>query len=122
MRNYTIILLALTLFTSNAFAKRLAPKEVDQVVYQNKFLITAPDFASLYQGMPHNGGYLLVRDYKTKKRICLHEVYKVNYIKGLETDVQDVFIKRMELKGEFLIVDNEKKERFKIPIDYLCKK
>lgn len=95
--------------------KRAAPAEIEPIIHGG-VRYTVPHFASLNEGMEHNGGYVEATDMRTDKRIWLKEVYRPGYRSGLERDVQDVFITSMSLEGDKLVIIDEEGRRFDIPL------
>lgn len=98
-----ILVIFLLIISSQTFAKRLAPKVV-KPVYHNGIEYSAPPFV----GRNQNGGYVEAKNRKTGQRIWLKRVYKIDYEKNLEKDVQDVFIKSLKVEGDTLIVTDER--------------
>ena len=47
------------------------------------------------------------------------QIYVVRFIVGLERDVQDVFIQTMALKGNTLLITNERKSAYQLDLDSL---
>jgi hypothetical protein len=52
--------------------------------------------------------------------IFLKQLYEVTYKKNLESDVQDNFITKLEIRNKELVVSSEKKEPVTIPLTYIC--
>jgi hypothetical protein len=49
-------------------------------------------------------------------RLWLREVYGARYDPRLEQDVQDVFIIRISVEGDALLVVDERRREFRIPL------
>jgi hypothetical protein len=93
---------------ADAWAKRMAPKEVKPVVHDG-VKYTAPH---------DNGrkGIVVALDEKTGKKLWDAVIYKVKIDSNLEEDVQWVFISGLEIKGDKLIVNNEKSENYSMDL------
>lgn len=108
MKRHLILLTAIaTLSASMAHAKRLAPKEVTPVEHDGIQYVVV--HFGVFNNTGQNGGYIEARDKKTKKKIWGLQVYKTEYDKNLESDVQDVFITGLKIDKDrkILIVENE---------------
>jgi hypothetical protein len=86
--------------------KRMAPKEVKPIVVKN-IKYTAPT---------NKMGYVVAKDVKTDSTIWEKQVYKINYDKYLETDVQDVFIDSLGLQEDYLIVHTENNKIYRLKL------
>jgi len=62
-----------------------------------------------------NGGFVQAWDAKTKKLLWDRMVYRTIYDRG-ETDVQDVFITKIRVIRDKLLVTNEADERFEMDL------
>jgi hypothetical protein len=102
------------LMANSAEAKRLAPKEVEPVVY-NGVKYIAPHWGYEY-GWKQNGGYIQAWDIKTGKKLWEKRVYEIKYDPWLEKDVQDVFITSLSIEDGKLVVINEEGRKYKIAI------
>ena len=106
-RQQLSILLGLVLpaiITSEAWAKRAAPKPVAPVVHEGvKYL--APNV---------NGreGKVEARSEKTGEKLWDAVIYTVKMDPNLEADVQWVFITRLAVRDGTLLVTNEKGEQY----------
>lgn len=99
---------------SSAEADRLAPKEVEPVIY-NGVKYVAPHWGYEY-GWKQNGGYVQAWDIKTGKKLWEKRIYEVKYDPQLEKDVQDVFITSLSIEDGKLVVINERNKKFKIDV------
>jgi hypothetical protein len=114
-----VTLLAFALIHVHAFAKRLPPEKVPPVMSDGvKYL--APhvtlDYQSTY-GLPSCPiGCIEARDAKSDKLLWQVLVYKIVYDSTLESDVQDVFIRSLEIKDGYLLVENELGEKFSVDL------
>jgi hypothetical protein len=110
MKTVAIVLLfALTaMISTDAWAKRTAPKDVKPIVHEGVKYLTPHD----------NGreGKIIAEDEKTGKKLWEAVVYKVKIDPNLEEDVQWVFISGLELHGNKLIVSNEKGDSYAVDI------
>ena len=115
-RMVILITLAGALCASMTYAKRAAPKEVLPVEHAGvQYVVT---HFGLFNGTGHNGGYIEARDKKSSKKLWGLQVYKTKYDKGLERDVQDVFISSITLNKDktLLIVKNERGKVYHVDI------
>jgi hypothetical protein len=97
-------LLFLLLCSGPAFAKRLAPAGVAPV--------TLGGLEYRAENTADCPGCLDVIDKKTGKRVNIICVYKITYNPLLERDVQWVFIKKLEVEEDRIIVTNEKGDAY----------
>jgi len=69
------------------------------------------------RGLGQNGGYVAAIDPASGKELWVAQVYVIEYVPKLETDVQDIFIEKLEpgAKGELKVVD-ERGRRFVLNI------
>ena len=61
-------------------------------------------------------GYVEAMDLKTRKKLWELQIYTVEYDRGLEPDVQDVFITSLAIKGSQLIVTDEHNEIYEVDL------
>jgi hypothetical protein len=99
-----ILFFLLFLAFSACFAKRAVPSPVPPIVKDGI------QYVANECGM----GCVKAIELKTKKELWKVTLYKIEFIKGLEEDVQWVFIKEMKLSGDKLIVTNERNDRYEI--------
>ncbi len=95
-----------------AQAKRSAPEPVTPIVHHGiRYVVPR-----LPEGCAHGqrGGCVQAWDVATNTLRWTRMVYSVRYEKGLESDVQDVFITGLQLVDGKLVVDNELGERFEM--------
>ena len=64
-------------------------------------------------------GCIEARNIQSGKLIWRCQVYIVKYDSDLEGDVQDVFIKNIKVKGNSLIVTNERKSEYQLNLNSL---
>lgn len=108
--------------------KRAAPPDVWPVVYNGvryvalrSRVVEWRDVNNGYMSwtdekLDQNGGYIEARDEKTDALLWRLKVYTVAHNAALERDVQDVFIKSMEIRDGALIVVNERGDRFSVDL------
>ena len=105
MKKSILLVLAVTMVSiSVAHAKRIAPKKVPPVS-KDRIEYRAP-----------RGQMGCVEAWKGKTLLWRRQIYVVKYTVGLERDVQDVFIKTMELKGNALLVKNERRSEYELDL------
>jgi len=110
VKKIAILMLALSLVAaSDAFAKRSAPNSVAPVRSgDTEFRVPQSQM-----------GCVEAWDVKQEQLIWRRQIYVVKYTVGLERDIQDVFIQSVELKGNTLIVKNERKSEYQLDLDSL---
>lgn len=64
-------------------------------------------------------GCIDARDIGSGELLWIRQVYVVKYDLDLEGDVQDVFIKNIKVKGNSLIVTNERKSEYQLNLNSL---
>ena len=101
MRKSTAWSVTITLFlfawVANAHGKRKAPDAVPPV-HNGGVQYVVKHWAG-DSGLKQNGGYVEAVDLATGKKLWGLTVYIVDYVSGLERDVQDVFITSMRFDG-----------------------
>ena len=105
---------SLLLVTLLAEAKRGAPAEVLPVTVGN-IEYSAPHRNGTHKQM----GFIEARDLKSGKLIWSRQIYSVKYDPALEGDLQDVFIKRITVEGNNLIIINEKNSKYQLNLNSL---
>ena len=105
---------SLLLATLVAEAKRGAPMEVLPVKVGN-IEYSAPH----RNGTQKQMGFIEARNLKSGKLIWNRQIYAVKYVPDLEGDVQDVFIRNIKVKGNSLIVTNERKSEYQLDLKTL---
>jgi len=91
------------------FAMRLPPKPVDKIVHEG-----------IEYRAPHElMGCIEAWHLKTGVRIWWKQIYAVRYNPKLETDVQDVYITNMKLKGNNLIIKDESGRKYSLNLSSL---
>jgi hypothetical protein len=101
-------LLLATIVTSPAWAKRMGPKPVTPAVHDGVKFVAANA----------NGreGKIEAQDEKSGQKLWDVVVYTVKIDPNLEEDVQWVFITRLEVRGDTLLVTNEKNEQYALDL------
>ena len=113
IRKFSLIS-SLLLVTLLAEAKRGAPAEVLPVTVRNIEYL-APHRNGTHKQM----GFIEARDLKSGKLIWSRQIYSVKYDPDLEGDVQDVYIKNLKVKGNSLIITNERKSEYQLNLKTL---
>jgi hypothetical protein len=110
MKKIAILMFALSLLvTSVAFAKRSPPENVPPV-----------RSGDVEFRVPHGQmGCLEAWNIKQNELLWRRQIYVVKYTVGLERDVQDVFIKSLELKDNSLLVKNERNSEYQLDLETL---
>jgi hypothetical protein len=104
----------LLLATLLAEAKRGTPAEVLPVTVGN-IEYSAPH----RNGTQKQMGFIEARVPKSGKLIWSRQIYVVKYNPALEGDVQDVFIKRITVEGNNLIITNERNSKYQLDLHSL---
>lgn len=102
------------LLSSPVQAKRAGPKDVPPVTVGG-VQYRVPHFG-VFHGKPQNGGHVQAWDLKSNQMLWDRVVYRIRYEPKLETDVQDVFITEIQVRGEHLFVKNERSEEFEMDL------
>ncbi len=98
-----------TLAASVAYGKRVAPRDVPSVSAGN----------TKYRAPRNHMGCIEAWDKARGKMMWRRQIYVVRYDLNLERDVQDVFVKMMELKGNVLIIRNERESEYQLDLKSL---
>jgi hypothetical protein len=91
----------------NAEADRTPPKTVEPVIFNDVQYVATSSVKM---------GYVEARDMKSVKKLWELQIYTVEYERGLEPDVQDVFITSLAINGNVLIVTNEHNEIYEVDL------
>ena len=105
---------SLLLATLLAEAKRRAsaevlPSKVENIEY------SAPHRNGSHKQM----GFIEARDLKSGKIIWSRQIYTVKYDPDLVGDIQEVFIKRITVEGNNLIITNERNSKYQLDLNSL---
>ncbi len=104
---HTIALMAL--LAANVMAKRVPPSVVPPIVTE-KSVFSVPHFPEGERAQ--KGGVVEAREPKTNKLLWQVQIYRTQYNKELEKDVQDVFITSLTLdKVHNLLIMSDEKSR-----------
>ena len=109
---YIILSLILCAVATVVYAKRKPPEKVTPIMH-NGIEYRAPENAM---------GYVEAWDIKEKKVIWRRQIYVVKYKKGLELDVQLVFISKLKIEGNTLLIENEQKYKYQLDLKTLVVK
>lgn len=106
-------ILLLILCISESVAKRVVPSKVTPV-----------QVGSIEYSVPHGKsqnqmGCIDARKVGSGELLWIRQIYVVKYDPGLEGDVQDVYIKNIKLKGNSLIITNERKSEYQLNLKTL---
>ena len=89
---------------SNIQAKRVAPTPVESVHFEGiRYEVS---------GM----GVVLAWDEKNNRKLWENRIYEISYIPNLETDVQDIWIKKLEISNDALSVTDERDLVYKVDL------
>lgn len=110
MKKIAFLMLVLSLHPASlASAKRSAPGRVEPV--------RSGDIE--YRATQNQMGCVEAWDTKRNELIWRRQIYVVKYTVGLERDVQDVFIRTIELKENTLLIKNERDSEYRLDLDSL---
>jgi hypothetical protein len=110
MKKIAAVMIVLSLLsTPMVFAKRAAPAQV-AAVRIGEMELRAPTSQL---------GCIEAWDTKHNELLWRRQIYVVRYTAGLERDVQDVFIRSMEMKDNVLIVTNENQSEYVLNLETL---
>ena len=93
---FTILLLTV-LFPADVWAKRAAPQPVKPIFF-GSYKIHAT-------GSGSSGNVIVSKKCKCKPQKIV--VYEINYIKSLESDVQSLYITKLEFSKDLLLIKTE---------------
>jgi hypothetical protein len=113
IRKFSLIS-SLLLTTLLAEAKRGAPAEVLPATVGN-IEYSAPHRNGTHKQM----GFIEARDLKSGGLIWNRQIYTVKYDPDLVGDVQDVFMKRITVEGNNLIITNERNSKYQLDLNSL---
>jgi predicted GTPase len=100
-------LISFMIVVPSAYAKRMPPKKLEAVEYGD-ILVVAPLSLTKYKEITKKNGVYLEIWGKSKTDLKWWiQVYTIDYKKGLETDIQDIFLKHIEVKDGVVVVTNE---------------
>lgn len=114
MKKSVFLLTIILTLTPSLFAKRPAPGEITPLVYNGIKYIVHHWGDSIKK--KQNGGFIEAFDLKKRRRLWLLRVYEIEYNKNAEKDLQDIFITRIEIKNNRLIIRNEKNDIFMVDL------
>lgn len=109
-----LLVIALSLGSGEAYAKRGEPKDVVSVRF-NGVEYSAPQWG-IQLKKPLGPGYIQANDLKTGKVLWQLRVYEIKINEDVETDVQDVFITSLKIVGGRLHVWNEAHDHFVVDL------
>ena len=99
---------------SESEAKRAVPSKV-MPVQVGSIEYSAPHRNGSHKQM----GFIEARDLKSGGLIWSRQIYAVKYDPDLEGDVQDVYIKTIKIKGDSLMITNERKSEYQLNLNTL---
>jgi hypothetical protein len=102
---YIYLLILFSIIQFSIYAKRIAPKKVQSIVYNN-----------IEYSVDHsNIGSVLITD-KNSNTIKNIKIYTIEYNNNLEKDVQDIFIKNLKISNNFLLITNERNKVYRMDL------
>lgn len=112
----TAIITGLTPIT---YAKRSAPKPAKAILNAG-LRYEAIYWSSESEKLKQNGGFVRVINARNNLPICTKQVYETKYDQNLETDIQDNFITKLQIKGNSLLISSEKLATIEKPLANFC--
>ena len=94
--------------TTLVWAKRGPPPKVKPIIHNGVKYVAPNDDGTR--------GYVQARDAKTDKPLGSKTFFKVTIDPDLETDVQWVFIKKLEIKDDSLVVTDERDRQYTVKL------
>ena len=108
---FSIILVMLGI--SESVAKRAVPSKVTPVQ------VGSIEYSAPHGKLQNQMGCIEARKVGSGKLLWIRQVYVVKYDPDLEGDVQDVYIKNIKVKGNSLIITNERKSEYQLNLKTL---
>ena len=110
----TVLVLASFFVLNRVEARRIPPKKVEPVMYDN-IRYTAPVFS---QSSNHKqlSGYIEAWDTRTNKKLWEVKVYDIKYDPGLDKDVQEIYITALKVEFGNLLVTNETGDEYEVEL------
>lgn len=99
-----LILIVILLCDNNCLAKKIAPKKVKPLIYNQIKFIT----------LHENMGYVQAGDLNSGKLLWKKKIYDVQINPHFEPDMQRVFIKELSLVNGKIIVVNELDDKYEL--------
>jgi hypothetical protein len=98
---------SLLIFTAAPISAKRPPPKVVKPVTVAGVTFSAP-------GWPI--GIVIATDAPSGRELWRQRIYTVRYDRTLEQDVQDVFITSLKIRGNVLLITNERGERFELDL------
>ena len=108
---FSIILVMLGI--SESVAKRAVPSKVTPVQVGNI------EYSAPHGKLQNQMGCIEARKVGSGELLWRRQIYVVKYDPDLEGDVQDVYIKNFKVKGNSLIITNERKSEYQLNLKTL---
>ena len=108
---FSIILVMLGI--SESVAKRAVPSKVTPVQ------VGSIEYSAPHGKSQNQMGCIEARKVGSGELLWIRQVYVVKYDPDLEGDVQDVYIKKIKVKGNSLIITNERKSEYQLNLKTL---
>ncbi len=99
---------------TKAQAKRKGPAAVPSITHEG--VVYKVIHFGKARNLGQNGGLIEAVDPKSDKSLWVLTVYKIEYDKKTEGDMQDLFIVSMVREGGVLVVKNEAKQTFRVDL------
>ncbi|MCF6281466.1 MAG: hypothetical protein L3J28_04510 [Candidatus Polarisedimenticolaceae bacterium] len=97
--------------------RRRVPAEIEPITH-NEVVYREVRSAQLL-GQSQQSGYLIAEDANTHKQLWLQQIYKIDYIEGKESDVQEIYFIELELlpSGKEILIEDELGRRHLVEIE-----
>ena len=109
MKKIILCIILLFIIIPASYAKRSAPPKVDSLIYKGIRYSAPSDLM----------GCIRADDIKTNSMLWFKQIYIVKYLPKLERDVQCIFINKIEIKDDSLIISNEAGYSYKLNLKSL---
>ena len=106
-------ILLLILCITESVAKRAVPSKVTPVQ------VGSIEYSAPHGKLQNQMGCIEARKVGNGELLWIRQVYVVKYDPDLEGDVQDVYIKSFKVKGNSLIIINERKSEYQLNLKTL---
>jgi outer membrane protein assembly factor BamB len=102
-----LLIIVLLIASSPVYASRISAPEVKSVIYEGiKYSV-------------HGNDSIQATEAKTGQKIWTKQIYIVKYLPGLEEDVQDCFITKLEIRNNKAYITNEKGYEYELDLNTL---
>jgi hypothetical protein len=101
------LLLFVGFFQHYAHARRYPPPELSSIEYEKLIIVPVLSLSKYYDKTHNYGAYIEIWDKQSRTLLWWIQVYKFQYIEGVEKDIQNVHISNIELQDGMVFLKNE---------------